>query len=273
MAMRQFRRLSLRTILLLAATVTATGAGAADVPVDVALVMAGDVSGSMTSGELATQREGFAAAFHDPELVSAIHSGAIGRIAVTYVEWAGSGEQWVVVPWTVVADQQSSDAFGDRLVTAPAVRGSQTSLSNGLLFAARQFETSGVVADRETIDVSGDGPNNAGPPIGRVRDFVVGKGITVNGLPLSPAADEKGPFAYLYDQPGIDLDSYYRDCVIGGPGAFTMPVSSPAEVFDAIRRKLVLEIAALPARVIRADYIVPATPRVECVKSDRSASP
>jgi hypothetical protein len=232
------------------------GGGAIAEEVDVALILAGDVSGSMTPGELHTERDGLAAALRDPAVMAAIHQGAIGRVAITYVEWAGPSEQWQIVPWTVIDDRQAAEAFAGILARAPVVSGNQTSLSAGLLSAARQFRTSGVTADRRVIDVSGDGPSNAGPSLAAARDAVVAEGITINGLPLS-APPQGGPYGYLTarrDRP--EIGQYYEDCVIGGLGAFVMPLTDPAQFSVAMRRKLVLEIAARSSPVVPVAFAV-----------------
>jgi len=251
------------TLLALPLVVLLAGSAAAapPPPVDVALVLAADVSGSMT-GALSAQRDGFVAAFRDPDIVRAIADGPVGKIAVVYVEWAGVGEQWTVVPWTIV-DAGDAATFADRLAAAPVNRGYQTSISAGLMFAARMFQLSGVAAERRAIDVSGDGPNNAGPPITSVRDALVAGGITINGLPL-PQAPSGNPFAYLITPDGIDLDAYYSDCVIGGAGSFVMRVDGPAQYSAAIRRKLAMEIAGQPARVFLASFTPRTTPAPEC---------
>ena len=153
--------------------------------VDVALVLAADVSGSMTVGELQNQRDGLASAFRDPALLRVIQAGPLGRVAVSYVEWAGPTEQWVVVPWFVVSTAQDALVLAERIAKVPYIHGWDTSVSAALLFASQQFDRSGIVADRKVIDISGDGPNNAGPPVDFVRDLVVAAGITINGLPMS----------------------------------------------------------------------------------------
>ena len=242
-------------LLLFGAGNPARAATAGQVMVDVALVLAGDVSGSMTPGERQTEREGLAAALRDPDVLATIGSGGLGRIAVTYVEWAGPREQWQVVPWTIIGDRQAAEAFAARLVRAPVVGGKLTSLSAGLLFAARQFAKSGISAEREVIDVSGDGPSNAGPPVVPVRDAIVADGITINGLPVSEAPQD-GPHGGFYEYTGTDIGRYYKTCVIGGPGAFVMPVTDPSQFAAAMRRKLVLEIAARPARVMPVGFMV-----------------
>jgi len=241
--------------VLLFGAVNAEGAGAEVTAVDTALVLAGDVSGSMSSHERQTQRDGLAAALRDPEVMAAIHLGAIGRVAVTYIEWAGPAEQWRIVPWTIIGSWQAADAFAASLAQAPAVTGHLTSLSAGLLFAARQFWTSGVTADREVIDVSGDGPSNAGPSVAAARDVVVAEGITINGLPLSDTPDD-GRYGFFDAYSGAEIARYYETCVIGGPGAFVMPVTDPERYSAAMLRKLVTEIAMQSARVVPAGFMM-----------------
>jgi hypothetical protein len=248
------------------------GAVAANVAVDVELVIAGDVSHSMDDRELRLQREGFTAAFRHPEIQWAIRSGATGRIAVTYVEWAGPSEQWIVVPWTILADRQGADAFADRLATAPIVKGAHTSMSYGLRFAALQFNASRTEAYRRTIDISGDGPNNVGPPIDAVRDSIVRTGITINGLSFAMSSDGgQGPFSYLFQFDDFDLETYFEDCVIGGAGAFAMTANDPSRFIAAIRRKLVWEIASRPARVVQAAFVSRSASRTDCSYGDGKA--
>jgi hypothetical protein len=246
-------KIALASVPLLAAWLTGAAGHAADTRVDVALVLAADVSGSMTEARLATQRDGFAGAFRNPALLDAIHAGIHRRIAVTYVEWAGSDEHWLVAPWTVIDDAASAEAFATRLSTAARERGRNTSLSAGLLFAAAQFASLATPADRMTIDLSGDGPNNAGPPVAAVRDLVVGHGITVNGLPIAPPPPVSA-YAEMQGPRAIDLAAYFAACVIGGAGSFTMPIAGPGQLFAAIQRKLVLEIAEEPAHFILAGF-------------------
>jgi hypothetical protein len=231
--------------------------------VDLELVLAVDVSRSMDIEEQQLQRDGYAAAFRHPEVVSAIASGPLGRIAVTYVEWAGPNVQTVVVPWTIIAGESSALAFSDKIATTAISRERGTSISGGLDFASRLFAESGVQGLRRTIDVSGDGPNNMGLPVVSVRDQVVADGITINGLPimLRPGG---GFGAY-----GIrELDIYYEDCVIGGPGAFLVTVDDTAQFPEAIRRKLVLEIAWTEPepRLIPVSALAP---RIDCLIGEK----
>lgn len=206
--------------------------------VDLELVLAVDVSRSMDFEEQELQREGYSAAFRHPEVHDAIASGPLGRIAVTYVEWAGTHLQTVLVPWTIVASPEDAVAFADEIAASEMLRERWTSISTVLEFSSGLFAGNDVEGMRRAIDISGDGPNNTGLPVVGVRDRVVAAGITINGLPimLRPAS---GAF-------GIDdLDIYYEDCVIGGPGAFIVTVDDMAQFPNAIRRKLVLEIAGI----------------------------
>lgn len=229
--------------------------------VDLELVLAIDVSRSMDFGEQELQREGYAAAFRHAQVHSAIASGPLGRIAVAYVEWAGTDLQAVLVPWTIVASPADAFAFADKIEATKMLRERWTSISSVLEFASGLFASSGVEGLRRAIDISGDGPNNIGPPVVRLRDQVVAAGITINGLPimLRPGG---GAF-------GIDnLDLYYEDCVIGGPGAFIVTVEDMAQFPEAIRRKLVLEIAGITAEA-RLMPAALAAPRVDCLIGEK----
>ena len=213
---------------------------AADVEVDLELVLAVDVSRSMSIEELAIQRRGYAEALTSPQVVAAITGGMLGRVAVTYVEWAGEYSQRVLVPWRLLSDEADAAAMADeiRSATTPGLR--RTSISGLMLFAADSFEDNGFNGLRRVIDISGDGPNNQGRPVLRARDVVLARGITINGLPLMTS----DALSSLWGLP--DLDLYYTDCVIGGPGAFVIPVHGWSQFADAVRRKMVLEIAAGP---------------------------
>lgn len=215
--------------------------------VDVELFLAVDVSRSMNPHELEIQRQGYAEALTSDEVLAAIGRGMIGRIAVTYVEWAGALSQTVVVPWTLVQGAEDAQAVAGRITTHfnPAMR--RTSISSALLHAAGSMENNDFHGLRRVIDVSGDGPNNMGPPVREARDAVLSRGIIINGIPLMTEDDFSSRW-------GIeDLDVYYENCVIGGPGAFVIPVTDWRDFAEAVSRKLVLEIAGTPppARVIR----------------------
>ena len=220
--------------------------GAGALAVDLELVIAVDVSLSMDIEEQRLQRDGYVAAFRDPEIHKAIASGPNGRIVVTYLEWAGPANQQVVLPWTVIDGARAANTLADRLEHAPISRARMTSISAALQSSGRLFETSASRGIRRVIDVSGDGPNNAGVPVVPIRDELIAKGIVINGLPIML----KLP-AGFFDL--ADLDLYYTDCVIGGTGAFMIPIKEKSEFLTATRRKLLLEISGWepPPRIIR----------------------
>lgn len=231
-------RSALRPLCLAAFLCFGAGAGwAASEPVDVELVLAVDVSLSMSPAELELQRKGYAAALTDRTVLEAIASGAHGKIAVTFFEWAGTASHHVVVPWTVVATPGDAAAVAARLTAAPPNSARRTSIAAALEFGGDLFAESGFRGMKRVIDISGDGPNNQGAPVETARDALVAQGITVNGLPLMTAGGMRTPFDVA------DLDRYYADCVIGGPGAFMVPVNDWSQFPEAIRRKLVLELA------------------------------
>lgn len=244
----------MRARLLIALVLVACLGGPAawaqgEVEVDLELVLAVDVSRSMTPRELAIQRRGYAEALVSEQVVSAIQRGPLGRIALAYVEWAS--DQRVVVDWTLVSDRAEAEAFAARLTAVFDSALRRTSISGALDFSARLFEGNGFKGLRRVIDVSGDGPNNQGRPVEAARDDTLARGISINGLPLM-TREGLGSQWHLED-----LDAYYRHCVIGGPGAFVIPVLEWRHFPEAVRRKLVLEIAherrrpALPARAVR----------------------
>lgn len=209
----------------------------ADEPVDVELVLAVDVSLSMSADELEIQRHGYAAALTHDNVLQAIADGAYGKIAVTYVEWAGSSWQRVIVPWTVIAGRADAERVVAQMSAHPPDSARRTSISGALAFGGDLFAESAYRGTKRVIDISGDGPNNQGAPVTLVRDGLVGQGIIINGLPLMT----RGGFSGGYDV--NNLDRYYSDCVIGGPGAFMIPVNDWTQFPEAIRRKLVLELA------------------------------
>lgn len=247
--MRNMRvALILLAVLISFVGVSARGSSAQETAVDLELVLAVDVSLSMDLEEQRLQRDGYVEAFRDPEVIKSIASGPSGRIAVTYVEWAGPGNHIVVLPWTIVDSAASAQDFSRRLELAGISRARMTSISSALEFSESLFASSGVRGMRRVIDVSGDGPNNAGPPVVPIRDALVAKGIVINGLPIVL----KRPTSFFDLE---NLDQYYTDCVIGGTGSFMIPIKEPGEFRSATRRKLLLEIAGLmpvpEARLIR----------------------
>jgi hypothetical protein len=224
-------------ILIVAAAVCAAAAARAEeVPVDLELILAVDVSRSMDLDELQLQRDGYIAAITHPDVLAAIAEGRHGRIALAYVEWAGAETQYKVVDWRLIDGLAAAGAFAAALAQAPIQRLHGTSIANSLAFAAPEFGRNGYKAARQVVDISGDGPNNIGVPVELARDALVGAGITINGLPIM--IKPPGGFAAI-----DNLDAYYEACVIGGFGAFLVVVRSPGQFAEAIRRKLVLEIA------------------------------
>jgi len=206
--------------------------------VDVELVLAVDISYSMDYDELLLQREGYTLAIASEQFLDAMRRGPIGKIAVTYIEWAGASEQQVIIPWHVIDGPASADEFAVKLKSAPVRRAYRTSVSEALKFSAAQFGAS-YKGLRRVIDISGDGTNNQGDLVEPTRDDIVRKGITINGLPILL----KSPLASMIDLP--ELDIYYQDCVIGGPGAFLVAVRERHQFADAIRNKLLLEVAGV----------------------------
>ena len=211
----------------------------AEEAVDIALVLAVDVSRSVDEDEARLQREGYRAAITDPRVVEAIRGGMVGGIAIAYIEWAGIEYQRIVLPWMRIASQQEADVWSDALAQAPRSSLSWTSISGGIEAARRALADCPYDATRQVIDVSGDGVNNSGPPAEQARDRAVAEGITINGLPI---LNDRPTFGR---PPPIPLDQYYRDSVIGGPGAFVIAAEDFEAFGNAIRRKLIREVAGL----------------------------
>ncbi len=215
-------------------------AAAAD-DVDLLLVLAADVSRSVNSEKFQLQRDGYAAAISEPRVLDAIHSGHSGRIGVMFVEWSGVGAQRVVIDWTAIGDADSAKSFGDRLLEAPRSFADRTSISGAIEFSLAQFDKAPFASARHTIDVSGDGTNNAGRDVAALRDEAVAKGVTINGLvilsdnPMSWNPDHTNP-------PG-GLANYYRNNVIGGAGAFVMVAQDFNSFGKAIVGKMIAEVA------------------------------
>jgi hypothetical protein len=230
--------------------------------VDLELVLAVDVSRSMDLTEQKLQKDGYIAALQHPEVLAAIAAGMLGKIAVTYVEWAGAGSQQVVASWTLIEDGQSAASFAGQISAAETSYIRRTSISGALAFASGLFDRNGFNGMRQVIDVSGDGPNNSGSPVLPVRQAVLDRGITINGLPIMIHEDRFSGYSIR------ELDLYYEDCVIGGPGAFLVTVDSVDRIAEAIRRKLVLEIAGAPARMLRAQF-AEQRPKMDCLIGER----
>jgi hypothetical protein len=248
---------AIRTLLALIvfaailAAILAPAAASAAEDVDLLLVLAVDVSRSIDANKFQLQREGYAAAVADPHVLEAIGTGRTGRIGLTFVEWSGVGAQKVVIDWTTIGNADSAKGFGDRLLEAPRSFADRTSISGAIEFAMGQLDKAPYEAARRTIDVSGDGTNNAGRDVAMLRDEAVAKGITINGLvilsdnPMSWNPDHTNP-------PG-GLANYYRNNVVGGPSAFVMVAENFNSFGQAIIKKMIAEVAqAREPRPLRA---------------------
>jgi len=232
------------------------------IPVDVELILAVDVSYSMDPDEQALQREGYIQALTSREFLTALREGANGKIAVTYFEWAGQTDQKILMPWRLIEGPESADAVAAELARAPYRRASRTSISGALKFAQPLFDQSGYRGLRRVIDVSGDGANNSGPLVALTRDEIIQSGITINGLPIML---KRSNFGTLDIE---KLDVYYEDCVIGGPGAFVVPIRDRSKFIEATRTKLVLEVAGRQPEA----KVIPASadkPRISCTIGER----
>ena len=215
-----------------------TAASAAAQSVDLELALGVDVSGSIDQHEARMQRDGYIAAFRNADVITAISRGVLGKIAVVYFEWAGFGHMKTVTSWTLIEDQNSAEAFAAELEKTPPQTARRTAISAAIRFAVPFFDNNRFDGTRRVLDLSGDGPNNWGGPVDQARDAAVRAGVTINGLPI--VNNRLSPFG----TPSFrNLDLYYRDCVIGGPGAFIVVARDFQDFARAVRRKLILEIA------------------------------
>lgn len=238
-------------ILMVMAGLVSPGFPARAELVDLELILAVDVSGSVDDQEAKLQRDGYVAAITNEKVLRAIKSGRLGRIAVAYVEWAGRGTGRTVVEWTVIDGPAAARDFADALDAEPLNIELWTSISGVIDYGLDLFDLSPHRGKRRVLDISGDGPNNDGGPVTLARDKAVKAGIIINGLPII----NNRPSRYGFP-PMPHLDNFYRDCVIGGFGAFIVVANTFQDFARAIRRKLVLEIAGLrpqpPPRIIPA---------------------
>jgi hypothetical protein len=230
--------------------------------VDVELILAVDVSYSMDMDELAIQREGYAQAIVSKEFLQALKTGPNGKISVTYFEWAASSDQKIIIPWRVIDGPETADAVANEIMKTPIRRASRTSISGAINFAMPLFDENPHRGLRRVIDISGDGPNNNGPAVTIARDAALEKGIVINGLPIMV----KEP---SYSTMDIDnLDYYYEDCVIGGPGSFVVTIKDRDKFKEAIRTKLLLEVAGrTPERKVVP--VAEKEPRVNCLIGEK----
>jgi hypothetical protein len=227
-------------VLLLALALPAVARAQQPVEVDLELVLLADASGSIDDVEIRLQRQGYADAMVHPEVLWAIaNGGALGRIAVAYVEWAGASSQDVVVDWMVVEDEASARAFGERLMTAPRRAFGSNAIGAAVLRGLELIQANGFEGWRKVIDLSGDSSwNPQGPPIATARDIAMGAGVVINGLAIL-CEDCSGRPRFG------NLEQEYTDQLIGGPGAFVVTAEGQQSFAQAVRRKLILEIAGL----------------------------
>ena len=253
------RLLSTLAFLLLAGDALAGGPAEVEHPLDVALVIAVDVSSSMENDEQGLQRSGFVDAFRSVLVHEAIANGMHGRIAVTYVEWSGARDQRVLVPWTVIDSPEDARSFSDHLAYQPIRQAGMTSISGVIDYSRKLFADLGGAPIRRVIDISGDGPNNDGRTITYARDEAVADGTIINGLPIMYKRTTGS--AEL-----ADLDLYFKECVIGGMGSFVLPLHDPEQFAMVIRTKIMREIAGLGDM---RPLIVPAQQSMNCVTGER----
>ncbi|MBX7198767.1 MAG: DUF1194 domain-containing protein [Rhodospirillaceae bacterium] len=236
--MRHFTCKILPLALAVAAGLVRPAPAAEKLAVDLALVLAVDVSLSVDEGEKGLQRVGYIAAWREKRVADAIKNGPIGKIAVTFVEWSSPYQQAVVIPWRIVDGPATAKAFADELEKAPITPGTTTSISGGIDFAVKLLQKREHDAARMVIDVSGDGYSDVGRPVTEARDAAVKAGVTINGLPVMNEDPKKNAAP-------PDLDTYYRDNVIGGPGSFYVTTRNVEGFKESLLKKLVLEIAGL----------------------------
>ncbi|MFT7572088.1 MAG: hypothetical protein ACI9JL_003136 [Paracoccaceae bacterium] len=230
-----------RRFLVFAALLAIASPATAKEYVDLELVIATDVSRSIDSDEARLQRQGIAAAFRSKQVIDAIQSGVLQRIAVSYIDYSSRDWNKLLIDWRIIRDKKSAYAFADTLLQSELTFGRRTSISDALEQAAQLIDGNDIEGTRRVIDVSGDGPNNFGRLVDKVRDETIARQITINGLPI---INERNNVFSRYNLP--DLDNYYRGCVIGGPGAFLVVARDFKDFARAIRKKLVLEIAGIP---------------------------
>jgi len=239
---------TVRTLLLLilAGVAAVPAAAAAAEQVDLLLVLAADVSRSVDNAKFQLQREGYAAAISDPRVLDAIRSGRNGRVGLTFVEWSGAGSQRVLIDWTTIGDAETARGFGDRLLEAPRSFADRTSISGAIEFAIGQLARAPYEPARRTIDISGDGTNNAGGDVAVARDKAIAQGVTINGLVIL----SETPLAWNPDHtnPPGGLQNYYRNNVIGGPSAFVLVAENFNSFGQAIVKKMIAEVAQARAR-------------------------
>lgn len=218
--------------------------------VDMLLVLAADVSRSVTEPKFRLQREGLAAAITDKQVLQAITSGTNRRIGVQFLEWATSGQHKVVIDWTSIGGESEARSFADKIVETPRSFMGSTSISSAIDFSVMQFERAPFTSKRRVIDVSGDGTNVSGRPVADARDEAVARDITINALVILTPIEQS--FRPEHTNPAGGLEKYFKDNVIGGPGAFTVVAENHQAFGRAMTKKLIQEIAVLPRSIAAA---------------------
>jgi hypothetical protein len=237
-------------LALVLCAILAAGSPARAETVDLLLLLAADVSRSVDDTEFELQRKGYAGALSDPRVLAAISGGVNRSIALTYIEWSDTLDQQVVVDWTTIRDGEDAATVAASIIAAPRSFASRTSISGAIYFSMQRLAAAAAQADRRVIDISGDGTNNSGPTVTEARDQAVAAGITINGLAIINTQTRPG--FTMHTQPPGGLPNYYRENVIGGPGAFLLVVENFETFTEAITRKLISEIAGTPGEGRRA---------------------
>jgi Protein of unknown function (DUF1194) len=232
------------------------------VSVDMELVIGVDISNSMDLDELEVQREGYAEAIVSEEFLQALKTGPNGKLAVTYFDWSGSTDQKIIIPWRVIDGPETAGSVAREITKTPVRKGSSTSISGAISFAVARLDENPYRGLRRVIDISGDGPNNNGPPVTNARNVALERGITINGLVIML---ENSSYSIV----NIDnLDLYYEDCVIGGTGSFVVSIKHRDEFKKAIRAKLLIEVAGQTSER-RIAPVVQIDPRVPCLIGEK----
>lgn len=263
---RMMRRLFLVIAGCLILAMSGMMAGAAEPEgeeVDVALVLAVDISFSMDVEEQRLQKEGYVEALNSEEVLRAIAQGMTGKIAIAYFEWANSNDQRMVLDWTIIDGRQTARTVTDKILASPLRRAQRTSISGALNFGHKLMQGLPFQAARKVIDVSGDGPNNAGEAVERARDRVLADGIAINGLPVM-IKRQSGGWGDIEN-----LDIYYQDCVVGGPGSFVVPIKSRDQFLSATRQKIIREIAGLDEPLVIPAQAQTQSRRTDCMIGER----
>ncbi len=224
----------------------AEGAQASE-PVDLRIVLAADVSRSIDDAEFTLQRRGYAAAITDSQVMEAIHAGRRGAILISFVEWAGAGEQQTVVDWTPIANETDARDFAAQLSAAPRSFVGRTAIGSAIEYAFQKLSASATDAERSVIDVSGDGVSNQGASVTAARDAAVQANVTINGLAIfNQRAAAFGGYLAAHTNPPGGIDGYYRSDVIGGAGAFVLRIDDFNSFEQAMIRKLITEVSSGP---------------------------